>query len=425
MKKINFLLAAALVAGFAFSCKPDSEGDGSEPVQLSTPVLEITGQDETSFTISWESVENASSYVYTLNGGNEEGTAELSVSFTELEAGDYTVKVKAIASNPEEFADSEWAEVTVSLEGVSDEPDDPARWITFDVYLDTDVSAGLYPYNSIFVHLKTRKAQAIWLGAMSPELSDQECVDELQVNREPLGSLDVELCNQGGLTFRLEDLEASTEYTVALIVQTADDDFIFLRKEITTGSLDDADPRDKWVGTWTLTSSQTLTLALSEGSWSGVLTEEAVERQVTISKSNSYPDRLTITGFTLLGSTGVFGDPVDIPASGRVNAEGDIEILPAEVASTGTGDILTWFAFLADQTVSDIIPTDDLEYIFKFNYLGTQAVSEQVTVDVEGSTYISIAVDVIGVNPNTGAKTWYYSEPVDLPAGTLTITKND
>ena len=42
-----------------------------EPDQLAAPVLSITEQDMTSFTVAWEAVENAASYKYALNDGQE------------------------------------------------------------------------------------------------------------------------------------------------------------------------------------------------------------------------------------------------------------------------------------------------------------------------------------------------------------------
>ena len=92
-----------------------------EPEQLAKPELSISSQDETSFVIEWGEVANAESYAYTLNGGEETATAELSAEFTDLTAGDYTVKVKAVGDG-ENYLDSDWASINVTIES-GDEPD--------------------------------------------------------------------------------------------------------------------------------------------------------------------------------------------------------------------------------------------------------------------------------------------------------------
>lgn len=111
-----FLLGMVLI----ISCqKPEQEQD---PQQLDRPVLAIEEQTESSFIIAWETVENAVSYVYTFNDGQETKTTELSVQFSGLSAGTYTVKVKAVSANPQSYPDSEWAEKTVTISYEDAEP---------------------------------------------------------------------------------------------------------------------------------------------------------------------------------------------------------------------------------------------------------------------------------------------------------------
>lgn len=99
----------------AVSCEQKEE----KPAVLSAPELTVRNQTASSFDVTWAAVEGADSYVYTLNGSEENATEATSVSFTELETGDYTVRVKAVAGQSE----SQWAEVSVTLSesGVSGE----------------------------------------------------------------------------------------------------------------------------------------------------------------------------------------------------------------------------------------------------------------------------------------------------------------
>lgn len=123
MKKFYFGAMIALAAtAFLSSC--EKNGTESEPVALSTPVLTVVEQTESSFMVIWDLVENAVSYTYTINNGTEESTTNESAQFTDLTEGTYTVKVKAVAPEGDEFIDSDWASINVTLEG-EDNPDNP------------------------------------------------------------------------------------------------------------------------------------------------------------------------------------------------------------------------------------------------------------------------------------------------------------
>lgn len=114
--KRNFLGAMIALAASAilFSC--EEPAPEPKPVPLATPVVSVSEQTETSFVIAWEAVEHAVSYVYSLNDGAEQNTSELSATFTDLTEGTYNVKVKAIAPEGEEYLDSDWATVSVTIE---------------------------------------------------------------------------------------------------------------------------------------------------------------------------------------------------------------------------------------------------------------------------------------------------------------------
>lgn len=115
MKKFYFGAMIALAAtAFLSSC--EKNGTESEPVALSTPVLTVVEQTESSFMVIWDLVENAVSYTYTINNGTEESTTNESAQFTDLTEGTYTVKVKAVAPEGDEFIDSDWATVSVTIE---------------------------------------------------------------------------------------------------------------------------------------------------------------------------------------------------------------------------------------------------------------------------------------------------------------------
>lgn len=96
---------------------PDEPEEPVEPVPLEIPVPDIGETTDTYFIVSWEAVENAVSYEYTVNDGEPQSVTETSVQISTPEAGTYTVKVRALPEeSSEEFQPSDWAFATFTIE---------------------------------------------------------------------------------------------------------------------------------------------------------------------------------------------------------------------------------------------------------------------------------------------------------------------
>ena len=110
MKNFNILgimLLIALISG----CKKDVI------VKLATPAPMIDTVASNTATIVWEAVENAASYAYTVNDGEETNVTGTEAVLEGLEAEtEYTVKVKAVAGDAGPYADSDWGTVTVTTQ---------------------------------------------------------------------------------------------------------------------------------------------------------------------------------------------------------------------------------------------------------------------------------------------------------------------
>ena len=64
MKSTTFYVSLMLTASLALaSCEKPDEPDNTETTPLATPVLTYE-TTETGFTVTWEAVENADSYIY-------------------------------------------------------------------------------------------------------------------------------------------------------------------------------------------------------------------------------------------------------------------------------------------------------------------------------------------------------------------------
>ncbi len=115
MKKTGFLMLmlSAVALGFTSCGDDDGPDNGSEEKNvLATPTSLSVTADDTSATISWTSVANADTYVYSFNGGAEQSTTATSVTFNDLTPETtYTFSVKATKANSIYFEDSEYMSV--------------------------------------------------------------------------------------------------------------------------------------------------------------------------------------------------------------------------------------------------------------------------------------------------------------------------
>ena len=87
--------------------------DVPSPVVLAVPVLTVERASSIHTVISWEEVEGADGYEYSLDGEDAVSTVNLSVSFDGLERdSDHVFKVRACSDDEQVAVSSEWAEVS-------------------------------------------------------------------------------------------------------------------------------------------------------------------------------------------------------------------------------------------------------------------------------------------------------------------------
>jgi len=139
MKKLLPYLLLFILAGGGISCS-DDDPTVPEPEAVMPPAPVASDITSDSFAISWEAVEGAVSYTYTLQHKNPHGaitvivpetnTDALSAAFTDLKASTaYTFRIKALGDG-EKTLDSEWCECPVT----TDEPEYlSGPWVTFEV----------------------------------------------------------------------------------------------------------------------------------------------------------------------------------------------------------------------------------------------------------------------------------------------------
>lgn len=118
------VLAAAILAGVcACSSDDDAPEKGAGPGAIPQPQIVVSDLTTTGFTLRWDAVDDAGSYVYTFDGGAETPITECRVAFTGLERQkEYVVAVKTCPRDPAEYTESAFAYIHVLTDDLEQLP---------------------------------------------------------------------------------------------------------------------------------------------------------------------------------------------------------------------------------------------------------------------------------------------------------------
>lgn len=405
MKKTTFYASLMLAASLALaSCEKPDGPDNTETTPLATPVLAYE-TTETGFTVTWEAVENADSYIYRLDEGNEQTTTQCEAVFTDMAPGTYKVDVKAAAPAGSDYTDSKWASVSVTVENGEDPDDD---WFNVgDPYLSAEY--GFSTYECICFDITGHDVAALQYAAIRTEeaegLSDEEILERLTISVDEYG---LATLNEEGLTHNVLFADPETSYVVgAFATRTDGVTKLVVTNSVTTDPEPEMDPAlAAWIGTYTVTSTEQMEIAVDE---SGVVTlkgiQEPMEFEISITK-NSY-STLAITGFSQYDPT--------IADYAVLTEDGGLQMLCAVVA-TGT-----WMPICStsDGTYTFVNGTP---YIFTFYNNDGVITSQACSGDLQdGRTYTVYAADVFSISGNQ--VNIPHELPAYLPAGELTLVK--
>ncbi|HIZ86863.1 MAG TPA: fibronectin type III domain-containing protein [Candidatus Coprenecus pullistercoris] len=136
MKKIFYLAGMVLMSAAAMSLascendekkpqKPNGGEDTDSSIVLDRPELVEQESTQSSVTLVWEAVENASSYAYKINDGDEENIGDVqTLTVSNLAAGQtWEIKVRAVAPAGSIYRNSPWATYQFYREPVLVDPD--------------------------------------------------------------------------------------------------------------------------------------------------------------------------------------------------------------------------------------------------------------------------------------------------------------
>ena len=295
MKKFfSMMMIAAAAISFA-ACGEDTPDGPVNPTpngsKLETPAPEATEVAETEFTIAWEAVANADSYTVNLKGKNYT-TAETSYKFENMNAGEYTVRVKATG---EGYKDSDFGQVVVTLTGATS-----VTWFESSVApAEENPEKGYGPYNAVAFTWKGTGVKSLSYGLYLSEnlmsVDDETIKDALTA----IGAEDLAVVNSAeGLSAVLGPISGGTTYTMCLLVTNEAGIEFFSKEEVTTETAEASAEALAWAGTWTVTSTQKYSI---DQNGDGTVIDGAETFTVNITTSPNDPDEVVIDGWSVLG----------------------------------------------------------------------------------------------------------------------------
>lgn len=295
MKKFfSMMMIAAAAISFAACGEDTPDGPVDKPTpggKLETPALEVAETGDTWFTISWEAVANADSYSLNLKGKNYT-TAETSYKFENLNAGEYTVRVKATG---EGYKDSDFGSVTVTLTGATS-----VTWFESSVApAEENPEKGYGPYNAVAFTWKGTGVKSLSYGLYISEnlinVDDNTIKDALTA----VGAEDLAVVNSAeGLSAVIGPISGGTTYTMCLLATNEAGIEFFSKEEVTTETAEASDAAKAWVGTWTVNSTQKYSI---DQNGEGTVIDGADTFNVNITASPNDPNEVVIDGWSVLG----------------------------------------------------------------------------------------------------------------------------
>lgn len=314
MKKF-FSMMAAVAAMFVFaSCANDpEEGGENKPAtktQLETPVVTVKEKGETSFTIEWEAVKNATSYMIYFDKNNQKTTAETSYTFTDLNAGTYKPRVKAIA---EGYEDSEYSSVVeIVLTGLTN-----ADWFTqtlAPITEPTELSDGtiVHPWNAVYYSWKGTGVVDIQYVMFATEYFESITKDEVLENMNTMSAdqlamvlpyINGEMVNDPEApaedwTGVFRGLPGNTSFTLCALVTNDKGVEYYTTSEITTAEVVIAEETKAWFGTWTVNAHEIYSI---NDKGEGTVSAKEETFTINITASEDAHNEVYVDGWSVMG----------------------------------------------------------------------------------------------------------------------------
>lgn len=419
MKKFfSMMMIAAAVFAFAACEKTGEELGGGG--KLATPELTETHTD-TSITVTWGKVENADSYVVLITGGDgPQSTQQLTYTFDNLNAGEYTIRVVAKA---EGYEDSDAAKIAVTVTGATS-----VDWFTQTVSLPEveNPAEGTYRCNTIDFFWKGTGVEDIkynlFLADDLEGVSKDEIIKALQFVEDPNVITEV---NGDGFSAAFSPVSGGVTYALCVEVTNNVGVKFFTRSDITTEVAVTTEEAKAWLGTWTATTAQTITIQ-PNADGSGIDTSFSDKNDtftLKITENPNNPNQVDIDGLSVLGE----GYPtVGIVEGNKLNVMSGIYL------GMSNNLYIYWLSFIildGDYSTAQVIDWEQPAYVLTMNEDGsvTGETYKDVAEYQDGTqvNYEVVSSEIYGLNDQGGISFFIEAWPAVYRAGAMQVTKAD
>lgn len=313
MKKF-FSMMAAIAAMFTFAaCGGDDTTDPApqpgNKTQLDQPVVTVTETGDDFFTITWEAVAGAKEYLVYLDKNNQPKTSATTYTFTDLNAGTYKPRVKAIGDGT--VKDSEYsAVVEINIKGATS-----VSWFTQTVYLPEDsaelAAKGINSSNTIAFNWKGDGVEALsYMYFFNDDDFAKMTEDQIVAEMYALDAETLAYVNTAeGIDLQFSDMAGDTEYVLCAYVVKAGKTFLD-KQVIKTNPTELTLGTQAWVGSWNASTSR-----IVEWNEEGLFfSDQTTEFTLTVEPYNEwYSNYVWVDGFSALGE--------NVPAFGVISHE--------------------------------------------------------------------------------------------------------
>ena len=419
--KTKLLSIIALVSVF-FLASCEKDGEQVEKKQLNAPVIsEVTEQTGSSFTISWNAVENATYYKYVLNEGQPDQiksfTSDLFASFTGLEEGTYEFKVCA-AGDENTTLESPYSSYNVTITRTPD-----FTFIIEDVEATT-ATIGVIPAETV--------------GSYFYDITDARYIEELggeEAFVEYMVNLLFDFCEQynvtmdqlltvGQETYGYTELTPNNLYIVYAFGFTPDGEVTtgLYYEEFTTKELN-VEPSEHLVpflGTWNATFDKTAQWSEgSDGKYYPGITNEPWTTTITIQHhaTSGYDNVAVVFGWSALGE--------EYYAIGSIDETHRLVFYNEEIIGpeNSQGYVPAWMAIAnitspSGETQVGLAGTGQFPVYMLSAENGTITSRRYIDESEDGSTYEMIGYEIYAIS--SAGFSLYHTNP--MSAGDLTLT---
>jgi hypothetical protein len=267
-------------------------------------------------------------------GGKNYTTAELSYTFENLNAGEYTVRVKATGAG---YDDSDNAKIVVTLTGLTE-----VDWFTQEVFLAEDAEEGYTKYNAVWFTWKGQGIADIQYALFVTEslegATDADIKGELNsFSGDKLSSILAYVNSAEGFTNVFSPVDGSTSYTLCTLVKNEAGLEFLAKSEITTEEAQLTEATKRWIGTFTAKTDKMVNI----NSDPTAVTDQVSNFTFTVTAVPGTSDQVDVYGVSNLSA--------DLPAFGYVVSQDGVDYLCitafAAVSEVGNGVYACWFPF--------------------------------------------------------------------------------